>query len=59
MNEKHGTYKLRPRHDLYSHGADSVRYLALAVKIHVDTNSGIGDKEAEALYNKHNPVFER
>lgn len=52
-------YKNRPRHDKYSHGSDAMRYLALAVKMHVDSGkAGITEREAEALYNKYHPRFD-
>ena len=51
-------YKERPRHDKWSHGADAMRYLAIAVKLHVDqSRSGIDDKQADQWYNKYNPRF--
>lgn len=51
-------YKERPRHDKYSHGADAMRYLALAVKLFVDERSGgVDDKKAEEWYNRFNPRF--
>lgn len=51
-------YKNRPIHDWASHSSDAGRYLALAVKIHVDAGkSGISDDEAERMYQKYNPLF--
>lgn len=53
------TYKERPLHDKYSHGADAFRYLAIAIKKHVDAaKSGVSDAQAEIWYNKYNPVFD-
>jgi len=59
FDDKHNVYKLRPVHDWASHGADAFRYMALAVKIHVD-NEGhkITDSEAEKMYERYNPRFE-
>jgi hypothetical protein len=58
FDEKNNVYKLRPKHNEFSHGADGMRYLALAVKTHVDASkSGIGDKEAERMYNAAHPIF--
>lgn len=58
-DDKKNVYKLRPVHDWSSHGADAFRYMAIAVKRHVDmARDGIGDKEADRLYNKFHPVFE-
>lgn len=52
-------YKERPRHDKYSHGADAMRYLAIAVKLHVDAGkSGIDDKQSEKWFKQFNPRFE-
>lgn len=51
-------YKSRPIHDQYSHGADAFRYMAIAIKAHIDSDrSGISDKEADRLYDKYNPIF--
>lgn len=53
------TYKDRPLHDKYSHGADAARYMAIATRRHVDAaKSGVSDDQAEAWYNKYNPRFE-
>ena len=57
FDSKHNTYKLRPLHDEYSHGADSFRYLSIAIKKFVDNSSDFGDKEADRLYNENHPVF--
>jgi hypothetical protein len=52
-------YKSRPVHDQYSHGADAFRYMAIAIKTFVDSvKSGIGDAEADAMYNRAHPRFE-
>ena len=52
-------YKNRPLHDKYSHGADSARYMAIAVKMHVDGGkSGVSDAQADMWYNKFHPRFE-
>lgn len=51
-------YKDRPRHDKFSHGADSARYLAIAVKTHVDhRHDGVDDKQSEQWFKQFNPVF--
>lgn len=51
-------YKNRPLHDKYSHGADAARYLAIAVKMHVDAGkAGVSDAQADIWYNKYNPRF--
>lgn len=60
FDEKMEVYKNRPRHDKYSHGADAARYLAIAIKMHVDAGkAGVTDAQAEMWYNKYNPVFDR
>lgn len=52
-------YKDRPRHDKWSHGADAMRYLAIAVKLHVDqSKSGVDDKQADEWFRKFNPRFD-
>ncbi len=51
-------YKERPRHDKFSHGADAMRYLAIAVKMHVDAGkSGVSDDQSEKWFKQFNPVF--
>ncbi len=58
FDAKLNTYRMRPVHDWSSHGADSGRYMAIAIRIHVDqAKAGITDREADAMYNKFNPVF--
>ena len=52
-------YKDKPVHDKYSHGADALRYLAIAVKKHLDANKvTMSDQSAEDMYNKYHPLFE-
>ena len=58
FDSKLGNYKTRPVHDWASHGADSARYLALAIKRGVDSSkSGPSDAEVERLMDKYNPRF--
>ena len=58
-DDKMETYKERPRHDKYSHGADAMRYLAIAVKLHSDASkSGISDAQSERWFKQFNPRFE-
>ncbi len=53
------TYKERPRHDQYSHGSDAARYMAIAVKRHVDAGkAGVDDAQGEKWYNQYNPRFD-
>ena len=53
------TYKERPRHDKYSHGADAFRYLAIAVKMHIDAGkAGVSDAQSERWFQQFNPRFE-
>lgn len=51
-------YKNKPIHDEYSHGADALRYAAIAIKMYTDiSKTGISEAEADRLYNKYNPIF--
>lgn len=51
-------YKDRPRHDKYSHGADAARYMAIAVKRHIDAGkAGVSDAQAEKWFKEFNPIF--
>ena len=55
---KHQIFKPRPLHDRWSHGADAFRYMAIALKQHIDGGKGdVSDEEADKLYNKYNPIF--
>lgn len=59
FDSKREVYKDRPLHDSASHCADALRYLAIAVKRHVDTGkSGVSDDQADRWYRQFNPVFE-
>lgn len=52
-------YKERPRHDKYSHGADAARYMAIAIKRHVDAaKEGVDDRQADRWYNQFHPRFD-
>lgn len=58
FDDRHNVYKLKPVHNWASHGADAFRYMALAVRLFVDSEKEyITDKEADRLYNKYNPRF--
>lgn len=58
FDERLQTYKSRPLHDKYSHGSDSFRYLAIAVKMFIDNaNVGISDKDADRLLDLYQPTF--
>lgn len=51
-------YKERPRHDKYSHAADAARYMAIAIKRHVDAGkAGVTDADADRWFKECNPVF--
>ncbi len=53
------TYKERPLHDKYSHGADAARYLAIAVRMHVDAGkAGVNDDQSEKWFKQFNPRFD-
>lgn len=59
FDERLEIYKERPRHDKFSHGADAMRYLAIAVKLNVDSaKSGVSDKQSEEWFQKYNPRFD-
>jgi len=52
-------YKERPRHDKYSHGADAIRYLSLAVKLYADAaKGGVTDEQSEKWFKQFNPRFD-
>lgn len=52
-------YKDRPRHDKYSHGADAARYMAIAIKRHVDAGkAGVDDAQADKWFKQFNPRFD-
>lgn len=52
-------YKNRPLHDKYSHGADAARYMAIAIKRHVDGNKGgIDDDQSDRWFKQFNPRFD-
>jgi hypothetical protein len=51
-------YKSKPVHDKFSHGADALRYMAIAIKTHIDSSKGgMSEAEAERMYNKYHPIF--
>lgn len=59
FDERLETYKERPIHDKYSHGADAARYLAIAVRRHVDAGkAGVTDDQADKWYKQFNPRFD-
>ncbi len=52
-------YKDRPRHDKFSHGADAARYMAIAIKRHVDAGkAGVDDAQSEKWFKQFNPRFD-
>lgn len=52
-------YKERPRHDKYSHGADAARYMAIAVRRHLDAGKGgVDDTQSEKWFKQFNPRFD-
>ena len=59
FDDKLEVYKNKPRHDKYSHAADSARYLAIAIKTHTDAGkAGVSNEQAEQWYNKFYPQFD-
>lgn len=57
FDENHKVYKNRPVHDWASHGADAMRYLAIAIKRYVDSRGGPTDSDVEKMMDKYQPVF--
>jgi hypothetical protein len=57
FDDNHQVYKNRPVHDWSSHGADAMRYLAIAVKRFVDSRGGPSDSDVEKMMDKYQPVF--
>lgn len=57
FDDNHKVYKNRPVHDWASHGADAMRYLAIAVKRYVDSKGGPSDADVEKLMDKYQPRF--
>jgi phage terminase large subunit len=58
-DERLGTYKSKPLHDRWSHAADSLRYLSLAIKTRSEpSKSYINDEVAQRMYNEANPRFD-
>ena len=56
---KMDSYKEKPRHDWASHGADMIRYLAIAVKLHAEAaKGGISDALSEKWFKDANPRFD-
>ncbi len=57
-DENLGSWKNRPRHDWASHGADSARYMAIAIKAHLDGSKGVTAEQDEKWWQQYRPVFE-
>lgn len=52
-------YKEKPRHDKFSHGSDAIRYMAIGVKMYLNSKENeITDKQAEQWFREFNPKFE-
>jgi phage terminase large subunit len=59
FDTKLGAYKNRPVHDTWSHAADALRYMSIAIRLHVDAaKSGVSDKQSEAWFRQYNPKFD-
>lgn len=54
---KHSVYKARPVHDWASHGADSARYMAIAIKTISGGSKGPSDDDVERMRDKYQPRF--
>lgn len=57
FDQRHEVYRDRPIHNWASHCADACRYMAIAVKTHVDQDS-VDSKQADEWFEKFNPIFE-
>lgn len=57
FDTKHSVYKTRPVHDWASHGSDAARYMAIAIKMFVDSMGGPTDAEVERMRDKYQPRF--
>ena len=57
FDTKHSVYKTRPVHDWASHGSDAARYMAIAIKMFVDSRGGPTDAEVERMRDKYQPRF--
>ena len=56
---KNHVYKNRPKHDRWSHCADSVRYMCLAIKTHLQSVRGPSDDEVELMMDRWHPTFKK
>lgn len=50
-------YKAKPLHSKYSHCADSIRYMAIAIKDHLQAARGPSDKDVERMMDRERPRF--
>jgi hypothetical protein len=56
-DESREIYKDKPLHSKFSHCADSVRYMSIAIKDHLQAPHGPSDNDVEALRDKYQPRF--
>jgi phage terminase large subunit len=58
FDSNHNCYRSKPVHDWSSHYADTIRYVASAIKLYVDDGkSMIDDRMSERMYREANPIF--
>lgn len=59
FDEKHRVFKTKPLHDWSSHGADSARYMAQAIKGYLSESTTITDEWVDRMSAKYNPRFDK
>ena len=57
FDDVRNVYKNKPLHDKYSHCADSIRYMAIAVRDHLQSQHGVSDKQADEMLDRYQPRF--
>lgn len=55
FDEKNRVFKGKPLHDWSSHGADSARYMAQAIKGYLSEKNTISDEWVDRMSHKYNP----
>ena len=57
FNDKLNKYADKPLHDWSSHGADSARYMAMGIKLHLQQSKGPSLVQTDQWWAKNNPRF--
>lgn len=57
FNDKLNKYAEKPLHDWSSHGADSVRYMAQGIKLHLQQSKGPTLADTTRMWERNNPRF--